>query len=461
MTPLYNFRDELNAVSESFCIAKWKQVTLHLQTGHNHSCHHPTTHKIPLNEIKENPSALHNTSYKKRQRKMMLEGVRPKECEYCWRVEDSSPDAISDRVYKSSDSNWARQYLSECATQPWDFDVSPSYLEVSFSSVCNFRCSYCTPEVSSKWMEEVERFGPYPTSNSFGSIEWLEAANKLPIPHNQYNPYVEAFWRWWPDIYKDLVHFRITGGEPLLAKDTFKVLDYIIENPNPNLDLSINSNLCVPDAVFDKFIEKVKIICSEKKIKKFKIFTSCDAHGKAAEYIRDGLDYNKWLLNIQKMLDSVPECTFTIMSTYNALSIGSYLEFMKDVLVIKKKYGGVDGRRHPLILDTPYLRYPPHQSIFILPNSWADKMKAQVDFAYEHLTTDEENSGFAIWEADKFKRLHELMKSKKDYGDIGGIVAIEHKDFIAFVDEHDRRRGTNFAETFPEFSELYQYWKQS
>jgi organic radical activating enzyme len=310
-------------------------------------------------------------------------------------------------------------------------------------------------------MEEVERFGPYPTSNSFGSIEWLEAANKLPIPHNQYNPYVEAFWKWWPDIYKDLVHFRITGGEPLLAKDTFKVLDYIIENPNPNLDLSINSNLCVPDAVFDKFIEKVKIICSEKKIKKFKIFTSCDAHGKAAEYIRDGLDYNKWLLNIQKMLDSVPECTFTIMSTYNALSVGSYLEFMKDVLVIKKKYGGVDGRRHPLILDTPYLRYPPHQSIFILPNSWADKMKAQVDFAYEHLTTDEENSGFAIWEADKFKRLHELMKSKKDYGDIGGIVAIEHKDFIAFVDEHDRRRGTNFAETFPEFSELYQYWKES
>ena len=460
MTPLHNFRDELNAVSDSFCIAKWKQVTLHLQTGHTHSCHHPTTHKIPLEEITVNPSALHNTSYKKKQRKMMLDGTRPPECEYCWRVEDSGPDVMSDRVYKSSDS-WARKHLSECATKPWDFDVAPSYLEVSFSSVCNFKCSYCTPEVSSSWMEEVKQHGAYPTSNKFADIEWLKRTDKLPIPHNQYNPYVEAFWQWWPDIYKDLQHFRITGGEPLLAKDTFRVLDYIIENPNPELDLSINSNMCIPDAVFDKFIEKVKHICAEGKVKKFKIFTSCDAHGRAAEYIRDGLDYDKWLVNIQKMLDAVPECTFTIMSTYNAMSLGSYLDFMKDVLVIKKKYGGVNGRRHPLILDTPYLRYPPHQAIFIMPNSWADKVKEQVDFAYANLTTDEENSGFAIWEADKFKRLHELMLTKKDVGAVGGRVAIEHKDFVAFVDEHDRRRGTDFLATFPEFKELYNYWKHN
>ena len=35
-------------------------------------------------------------------------------------------------------------------------------------------------------------------------------------------------------------------GEPLLSKDTFKVLDYIIENPkiNPMLEMSVNSNLC-------------------------------------------------------------------------------------------------------------------------------------------------------------------------------------------------------------------------
>jgi organic radical activating enzyme len=456
-----NFQQELNAVSPSFCIAKWKQVTLHLQTGHNHSCHHPTTHKIPLDELAANPGALHNTNFKKAQRKQMLAGQRPSECDYCWRVEDSGTDAISDRVYKSSDS-WARKYLTEVAESPWDFDHAPSYLEVSFSSVCNFRCSYCSPEVSSKWMEESERYGAYPTSTGFGDIEWLKNSNKMPIPHSAHNPYVDAFWEWWPSIYQTLEHFRITGGEPLLAKDTFKVLDYIIENPNPALDLSINSNMCVPDQVLDKFIEKIKIICAEGKVKRFKIFTSCDAHGKAAEYIRDGMDYDKWLLNIQKVLDAVPECTFTIMSTYNALSVGSYMKFLEDVVKIKHKYGGPDGRSSPLILDTPYLRWPQHQAIFILPNSWADRVKDQVTYAYQNLENPQwmgtANRGFYTWEADKFKRIYELLLTKQDIGD---AVTQHHKDFVAFVDEHDRRRGTDFLATFPEYSELYHHWRNN
>ena len=29
-------RDELNAVSPSFCLAKWYQSTIHLQYGHTH-----------------------------------------------------------------------------------------------------------------------------------------------------------------------------------------------------------------------------------------------------------------------------------------------------------------------------------------------------------------------------------------------------------------------------------------
>ena len=38
---------------------KWTQVTIHLHTGRNHSCHHPNTHPIPVHEVKRNPS---NTS---------------------------------------------------------------------------------------------------------------------------------------------------------------------------------------------------------------------------------------------------------------------------------------------------------------------------------------------------------------------------------------------------------------
>ena len=66
----------VNAASPTFCLAKWHHVTLYLQTGETHSCYHPAPHKIDLREIKNNPSALHNTSHKKLERKEMLNGIQ-------------------------------------------------------------------------------------------------------------------------------------------------------------------------------------------------------------------------------------------------------------------------------------------------------------------------------------------------------------------------------------------------
>ena len=65
--PLYEeVKNTLDNVGKGMCLAKWTQVTAHLHTGHNHSCHHPNTHKISEAEIARNPSAIHNTLFKKK-----------------------------------------------------------------------------------------------------------------------------------------------------------------------------------------------------------------------------------------------------------------------------------------------------------------------------------------------------------------------------------------------------------
>ena len=91
----------LDTKSASFCGAKWYNATIWLGSGMTTSCHHPLPHKIDLEEIKTNPSAIHNTREKKEQRRQMQSGDRPAGCEYCWKIEDMGRDAISDRVYKS------------------------------------------------------------------------------------------------------------------------------------------------------------------------------------------------------------------------------------------------------------------------------------------------------------------------------------------------------------------------
>jgi organic radical activating enzyme len=435
------FRNKLNSISPSFCVAKWKQVTIHLATGQTHSCHHPAPHKIPLKEVAIDVSALHNTSFKKRQRLAMIDGQRPSECSYCWTVEDTSSDVFSDRIMKSQDS-WAVNHIDSIVENPLG-NHNPSYLEVSFSNTCNFKCSYCSPEASSKWLDEIRTHGPYPTSTQFNNLEWLENQDKLPVSESEYNPYVEAFWEWWPTLYPSLEVLRITGGEPLLTKNTFKVLDYIIANPRPELELAINSNLCVPNKIIDQFIGKIKFIQENKLVKSFKLYTSVEAYGTRAEYIRFGLNYQEWKENCNRILTEIPNSKLTVMSTYNALSVTSYLNFLKDWVLLRQQHN-----KRNLSLDISYLRWPTHQNIFVLDSSFIKYVDNQLSYI--------KAGDFFEHEIHRFERIYKLFEDhiKKDQ-----YITQNQKDFAVFITEHDKRRGTVFQNTFPEMNDFLQKCK--
>src|SRR5210317_875843 len=121
----------INSVSSSFCLAKWLQVTIDLVHGETQSCHHTIKHPIPYEDLQKNISALHNTWHKKVQRNLMLQGIRPTECSYCWKMEDIDIEdgQISDRFIKTSDY-WAYPYLDSVIQIDWKENIKPTYLEV-------------------------------------------------------------------------------------------------------------------------------------------------------------------------------------------------------------------------------------------------------------------------------------------------------------------------------------------
>jgi len=455
MNKLDNVKNKLNEVSPSFCLAKWLQVTVHLQTGQTHSCHHPSTHKIPLSEIQNNPSALHNTAFKKKQRKLMLEGVRPKECDYCWNIEDASPDGFSDRHFKSAEK-WSYSRLNEIAEMPWDQDINPTYLEVSFSHICNFKCSYCAPNISSKWMEEIKQHGAYPTSINHNNLEWIEQSGQMPIPVREHNPYVEAFWKWWPDVYPGLKVFRVTGGEPLLSKDLFKILDYFIKNPNPKLEFAVNTNLGIPDQLLDVFIDKLKTITENKCVKNVKVFTSVEAWGEKAAYIRHGMEFNKFWSNVRKVLTEVPQANMTFMSTFNALSLTSFKEFLIGVIQLKSEFYNVH-RPNGVFIDTPYLRFPEHQAIKVLSKSYIKYMDEIIDYMNNSKETfNGPIRGFHDFEIGRVTRIKDWMLVPETNAKLSDL----RSDFYLFFNEHDKRRNVNFLEVFPEMKDFWELCKK-
>jgi len=456
-------KTELDKVGCGFCLAKWTQVTLELQSGHNHSCHHPGTHKISKTEIARNPSALHNTQFKKLRRKEMLEGIRPAECGYCWNVEDNSKQ-FSDRIFKSHEP-WSLPYKDEIINSDWRADFNPKYVEVSFSSTCNFKCSYCGPAYSTTWMEEIEEYGGYPTMDNFNSVEWMKREDKMPIPNREKNVYVEAFWKWWPELYRDLHTFRITGGEPLLSKDMWGVLDYIINEPNPNkeLHLAINSNLGVPDELIDKLITKINKIEDENRVKDFVIYTSVDGWGEKAEYGRHGMIFNKFWDNINKLLLKCPTVTVGIMSTYNALSVSSYHKLIDGANCLKMEYASNDRAWvTPITLDASFLRHPLHQTVQILPYDFSKIIKSHSErenelkeVFHKNINANGVSFGFSDVEISKMERIYDWMISPQDEEQ----QLKNRYNFYKYFTEHDRRRGTNFCKTFPELEEFYNMCK--
>jgi len=272
-------KQQLDTISPTMCYAKWSQVSMHLTNGMTHSCYHPPTHKIPLEELDKNITALHNTEEKKEQRRQMLKGERPDGCSYCWNIEDTG--SRSDRVYRSGEY-WAQESREDIMDAGASGNINPRYVEVNFNQACNFKCSYCSPHLSTAWQEEIEEFGEYPTTAPHNNIQSLNNKGLMPLKLSQDdNPYVTAFWKWWPEMYKTLRVFRMTGGEPLMDKNTFRVLDYVYENPNKDLELSITSNMCpVNDVLFERFLTSVKKLDDVQ-------------HG-AEVYVKDPLDGTDW-----------------------------------------------------------------------------------------------------------------------------------------------------------------------
>lgn len=426
----------LDSKSKSFCGAKWFNATTWLGSGTTASCHHPPAHKIPLEEIANNPTAIHNTMHKKAMRKMMQEGDRPRECEYCWRIEDMGVDAVSDRVFKSV--IYTDEELKVIQEMNWKDDVNLKTFEIAFDRTCNLACSYCNASFSTSWARDIKNNGPYQNlvSDGAGAFEqdgsWTE-----PFSRGEENPYITAFWKWWNSGLSDsLEELRITGGEPLMSPETWKLFDWFEQNPDSNMRFAVNSNLIAKDAIIDKLLEKAK------SIKEFHVYTSCETTHAHAEYIRDGFEWKTWRKNIERLVFSPDVKQVHIMMTINSLCLFNITEFMEDMYNIKE----ISQCKDPS-LSLNILRFPSFQSPLALPDHLKNYCREKLQVWWH---TAKHRPLWHSFERASIERLIDYLE----------IVDAPHRrtsnkmtlwrDFKTFYSQYDQRREKNLLDTFPD-----------
>ena len=423
----------LNPISKSYCGAKWYFSTIWLGNGQTASCHHPPPHKISLDEIKNNPSALHNTRHKKLMRAQMLNGERPKECEYCWKIEDMSFEATSDRIHKTE--FFSDEDNSQTKKIAWDADVPVRHLEIAFDRKCNLACSYCNAGYSSRWGDEIKKFGPYQNLISDGKGAFCHDGSWSDIFENsETNPYLEAFWKWWPDLKIQLEEFRITGGEPMMSPGFWKLLKLIKSEGLPERVLfTVNSNLSLPRKSIEKFVEETR------EIKRFGIYTSCESVGEQAQYIRFGLDYDLYCENIKFILRNSKIERFQFMVTVNALALFRLTEFLDFIVSLKDPV-----RKHLPAFGITILRFPSFMSASTLPQEIKNERANHLNHWLQL------NKKFLLpHESESLERLIHYLKEVEDPHFKSSDLSQRRSDFKSFYNQYDIRRNVSLKNTFP------------
>jgi organic radical activating enzyme len=430
----------LDTKSASFCAAKWYNATIWLGSGMTTSCHHPPAHLVDRDRVRTNPKLLHNTDQKKEDRRKMIAGERPAGCEYCWKIEDMGRDAISDRVYKSK--IFPIEALNDAFHTPPEDDVNLRTLEIAFDRTCQFACSYCNPAFSSTWVNDIRKNGPYDRLVSDGRNHFTHTHDSAQLyKFGETNPYVEAFFSWWEsDLHRTLQELRITGGEPLMSGYTWKLIDWFKQNQGKSQTrLAINSNLGT-DVDIDRLLSSVDGMNID-------LYTSNEAISLQAEYIRDGLVWDDWANNVERLLDSDKFQGIHVMCTINALCLDSLDSLLDCILNWKLEYG-----KQAISFTLNILRFPSFQSPLVLPTELKTHYKNVLE---TWLANNGDNRHLHEHEINHLQRLVDYLDVVKTPHSEAFEMPKLLNDFKQFYTQYDQRRGKNFAQAFPNLEEWY------
>ena len=402
--------------SKTFCMMPW--VHMHaFPDGRAYPCC-LADYWHPVGDLRKNTmEEVWNQDAYKTMRQNMLEDKPCKECTKCYEQEDNGFFSMRYDANRNYGHHIAEiDKTAEDGTHP-DFKIR--YWDVRFSNLCNFSCRSCGPIFSSNWYNDhVKLYNRIPDvlGREMSRVEYTaadeESIIKQMLPHI---PYLEQ------------VYFA--GGEPLIMKEHYFMLEKLIDYNKKNIRIQYNTN-------FSELRFKDKHVFDYwKAFENISVGASLDASGARAELMRKGTDWTQVERNRELMMREVPHVDFYISATISTMNVLHVLTFHREWVqrgFIKAKDFNVN-----------ICQSPDWYRVDILP----DKFKKEVVIpAYEeHIAWLEPQ--------DKLQRATNGFRSVLNF-----IKASDRSDLLPKFREEvkklDNIRNENFWDTFPELQTL-------
>lgn len=395
--------------TDTACQSKWTWSTIFLNEGTSSSCHRVKAFPIDPSNFDN----FHNLKEKIEDREKMLLGEWPQKgrgCDYCSKIEKSG--GFSDRMHNNNIGGYTP---IELLSNPTATVVSPKIIEVFADNTCNLACVYCDDKRSSKI--EIE------------NRKW--STKKPEIYNHDKEKMYNDFINWLDNNIQKIVRLHLLGGETFIQHDLLeKVFDIIERKPNKFLQLNIFSNFNAPPKYFYRYFNKIKDYALAKNIGRFDLTCSVDCWGPEQEYVRSGLNLSLMEEYIDYVTDNKENWLyFNMNQTITSMTIKTMPQLIKKIkkYQMKRQIGHYFG----VVIGNPFQ----HPNIF----------------NYDLWKNDFENilglmNGNGYESQDAFSRMLGIKKMlEQNCMQNDKLIKRLH----TYLDELDRRRGTDWRPLFP------------
>lgn len=401
----------------SFCVMPW--VHFHVTQNGNVApcCQAPWDKAASLGNINEaSIPEIWNGEPMRKLRKTMLAGKIDSRCQRCFDKEKDnwlSLRKISNEKYRDNLN------VESITDRAGNVSHQPIYLDIRFSNVCNFKCRICGPWASSQWHQDAISVGMKDSSDPAISTSIIDQ---------------KMFWLDIDSIIPELQQIYFAGGEPLVMKEHYVLLDKLIEKGKTDIELSYNTN-------FSKLqFKDYDIVEYWRQFKRVNIAASIDAMEDRGEYLRKNMVWSEILENRKVIKDHLSSVEFMISPTVYIMNVIHLIDFHKTA--VEQKLINVEDFIPTMLVE------PAAYNIQVLPSN----LKSQISSLYsEHVdwiqsmeAHNQEKKRHCI---EQFRNIPTYMNSK----DQSKLIP----EFIQRTKELDELRNESFTEVFPELKAIF------
>ena len=363
-----------------------------------------------IGDLRENSlEEVWNSEKMKQVRLNMLNGKKCSQCVRCYEKEEKGHDSLRVR----SNKDWLQPHWNKVANTNTDGsldDLHIVYLDFRVSNVCNLRCRYCGPELSSNWYADAKAstFNISPTERVI-----------------QIRKDVDNFMEEFDPMLEHIEQIYWAGGEPIMMDEHWAIMNRLVEMGKTDIRIFYNTNFTTLT------YKKHNVLDLWKNFDNISVGASLDAEGLRGEYQRKGTVWADVESNIKQLKETSPEVDFYISATVSAYNAWHITDFHRSW--VDKGYIKPADWYMNVLLNNERFR------MSVLPQSLKAEIKAKWE---KHLKWLEPQ--------DNIGRATDGYKSSIQFLDDDHTHLLD--EFKAFNQEFDKLRDENFDDVYPELA---------